>query len=45
MIPNLHKTNMDEVIQVIETGFTGNEPLIVNTDEGEDGERVRVYIG
>ncbi len=39
------ETNVDEVIQVLETGFTGEEPLVVNVDEGEDGERVRVYIG
>ena len=45
MIPSLRKTNIDEVIQVIETGFTGNEPLIVNVDDGEAGERVQVYIG
>ena len=45
MIPSLRKTNVDEVIQVIETGFTGKEPLIVNVDEGEQGERVQVYIG
>ena len=45
MIPNMPKTNMEEVIQVIETGFVGNEPLIVNVDEGEAGEHVRVYIG
>jgi len=45
MIPSLRKTNVDEVIQVIETGFTGNEPLIVNVDDGEAGERVQVYIG
>jgi hypothetical protein len=45
MIPNLRKTNIDEVIQVIETGFTGSEPLVVNVDEVDDGERVRVYIG
>ena len=44
-IPQLRRTNVDEVIQVIETGFTGNEPLIVNVDEGNQGERVRVYIG
>ncbi len=44
-IPDLGKTNVDEVIQVIETGFTGEEPLVVNVDEGEDGEQVRVYIG
>jgi hypothetical protein len=45
LIPELRRTNVDEVIQVIETGFTGIEPLIVNVDEGEQGERVRVYIG
>ena len=45
MIPDLQKTNVDEVIQVIETGFAGKEPLIVNVDEGADGERAQVYIG
>jgi hypothetical protein len=45
MIPSLRKTNVDEVIQIIETGFNGDAPLIVNVDEGEGGERVRVYIG
>ena len=44
-IPNLKKTSVDEVIQVVETGLMGNEPLIVNVDEVDDGEKVRVYIG
>jgi len=44
-IPQLHHTNVDEIIQVIEAGFSGNEPLIVHVDEGEGGERVKVYIG
>ncbi len=44
-IPDLKKTNVDEVIQVVEAGFTGEEPLVVNVDEGDDGERVQVYIG
>jgi len=44
-IPDLGKTNVDEVIEVIEAGFTGQEPLVVNVDEGDDGERVQVYIG
>ncbi len=44
-IPSLGKTNIDEVIQVIESGFSGDEPLIVNVDEGDEGERVRVFIG
>jgi hypothetical protein len=44
-IPQLRRTNVDEVIQVIEAGFAGNEPVIVNVNEGEGGERVKVYIG
>jgi hypothetical protein len=44
-IPDLGKTNMDEIMQVIETGLTGEEPLVVNVDEGEEGDRVQVYIG
>jgi hypothetical protein len=44
-IPNLGKTSVDEVIQVVEAGFSGEEPLVVNVDEGEEGERVQVYIG
>ena len=44
-IPDLKKTNVDEIIQVIEAGFTGSEPLIVNAEDGDGGERVRVYVG
>ncbi|MBN2386880.1 MAG: hypothetical protein JXB85_07660 [Anaerolineales bacterium] len=44
-IPDLENTNVDEVIQAVETGFAGDEPLIVNVDEGDDGEKVQVYIG
>jgi len=44
-IDDLKETHMDEVVQVLETGFTGDQPLIVHVDEGEDGERVQVYIG
>jgi hypothetical protein len=44
-IDDLKDTNVDEIIQIVETGFTGEEPLVVNVDEGEDGERVKVYIG
>lgn len=44
-IPDLGKTNVDEIIQVVEAGFTGEEPLVVNVDDGDEGERVQVYIG
>jgi hypothetical protein len=44
-IPHMDKTKVEGVVQVIETGLTGEEPLVVNVDEGEDGERVQIYIG
>ena len=47
LIPGLrnNNVNLDEMSQVIETGFAGKEPFIVNVDEGEAGEQVKVYIG
>ena len=45
MIPDLQRTNVDEIIQVIESGFNGKEPLIVHVDEGDADERVQIYIG
>jgi hypothetical protein len=44
-IPEMDRAKVDGVVQVIETGFTGEEPLVVNVDDGDDGERVQVYIG
>jgi hypothetical protein len=46
-IEGLRHTNVDEVIEAISmaTSATNDAPLIVNVDEGEDGERVQVYIG
>jgi hypothetical protein len=44
-IPELDKMKVNGIVQLIETGLTGEEPLVVNVDEGEEGERVRVYIG
>ena len=34
-----------KIIELVETSFTSNEPLVVNVDEGDDGEKVQVYIG
>jgi hypothetical protein len=47
MIPGLrnNNVNIDELSQLLETGFSGKEPLIVNVDEGEGSERVKVFIG
>lgn len=44
-IEGLKNTNVDEVVQAISMAQTIHEPLIVNVDEGDDGERVQVYIG
>lgn len=44
-VNELKHTSVDEIIQAVETGLTGDDPLIVNVDEGDDGERVQVYIG
>jgi hypothetical protein len=46
-IEGLRHTNVDDVIEAISmaTSATNGAPLIVNVDEGEDGERVQVYIG
>ncbi|MFH2103656.1 MAG: hypothetical protein ABIJ39_09925 [Chloroflexota bacterium] len=47
-IPELKNTSLDEIIQAVETfdaSTADNQPLIVSVDDGDDGERVQVYIG
>jgi hypothetical protein len=44
-IDDLKETKVDEIIQVLETGVSSDQPLVVDVDEGEEGERVKVYIG
>lgn len=44
-IEGLKKTTVDEVVMAIAMTKTMKEPLIVNVDEGKDGERVQVFIG
>ena len=41
----MDKTNVDDVLAALSVMDNLNEPLIVNVDEGDDGERVQVYIG
>jgi hypothetical protein len=49
IIPGLKKglgdTPVDEIIDILDGSLTKEEPIVVNVDEGEEGERVRVYIG
>jgi hypothetical protein len=44
-IEGLKKTTIDEVVMAIAMTKTVKEPLIVNVDEGANGERVQVFIG
>ncbi|MBK8421686.1 hypothetical protein [Candidatus Villigracilis saccharophilus] len=44
-ISGLKKTNVDEIIQAIAMAKNITEPLIVNVDDGDDGEKVQVFIG
>jgi hypothetical protein len=44
-IEGLKHTNVDEVINAISMAKNIDEPLIVNVDDTEDGERVQVFIG
>jgi len=44
-IPGMDKTNVDEIMNAISLADNLDEPLIVNVDEGDHGERVQVYIG
>ena len=44
-IEGLKNTNVDDVIQVISMTKNSTEPLIVHVDNGDDGERVQVFIG
>ncbi len=44
-IQGLEKTNVDDIIQVLNATGTSDAPLIVNANDNEDGEQVQVYIG
>ena len=44
-IEGLKGTSVDEILTAISAAKTMPEPLIVNVDEGDGGERVQVFIG
>lgn len=44
-IPHLERTSVDEILSALEQSHTANAPLYVQVDEGDDGERVEVFIG
>jgi hypothetical protein len=44
-IEGLKRTTVDEVVRAIAMTKDISEPLIINVDDTEDGERVQVFIG
>lgn len=44
-IPHLDRTSVDEIITALENSHNNNAPLYVQVDEGENGEKVEVFIG
>jgi len=44
-IPNMESAGLDEVILALGDTADADTPFFVNVDEGEDGERVQVFIG
>lgn len=44
-IGGLKNANVDDVAQAINMAKNISEPLIVNVDDGDDGEKVQVFIG
>lgn len=44
-IEGLRKTNVDDIIQILDATQKSGEPFIVNVQDDEDGEHVQVYIG
>jgi hypothetical protein len=44
-IPQLKNSGVDELIQALEQNTVLADPFYIEVDEGEDGERVQIYIG
>jgi hypothetical protein len=44
-VPQLKDTRVDETIVALSEGLKTDQPLYVDVQEGENGERVQVYIG
>ena len=41
----MERTNVDEIIQILDATGKSDAPLIINANDNEDGEHVQVYIG
>lgn len=44
-VPELADTGVDELIIAMRDSATGDDPIVIDVQDDEDGERVQVYIG
>ncbi len=44
-VPRLKDTGVDDLILALRDGSTPREPLYLDVQDGEEGERIRLYIG
>jgi len=44
-IPSLNGTSIDEVILAVANTTDAKNPIYIQVDEGQDGEKVEIYIG
>ena len=44
-VPQLQETGVDDVIIALRDSATHGEPLFIDVEDEEDGERVEIYIG
>ena len=44
-IPGLDDTVLDDLITAMEGNISAETPILIQVDEGEDGERVEVFLG
>jgi len=44
-IPSLNRTSIDEVILAVANTTDAKNPIYIQVDEGQDGEKVEIYIG
>lgn len=44
-IPNLNMSGADEILLALGNYSQGDTPLIIDVDDSDDGEKVKIYIG
>lgn len=44
-VPQLKETGVDDLIIAFRDSSSRDEPLFIDVDDGEEGERVQIYIG